>query len=134
MIDERTPTIRLSKINTDRLDDVEDNHEAVSFRIQLTESPSDLWINEFEVLYRGRPYALKPPVQVEDDELVIYYLPRYTRELPDYLRFVAMVVASANEELVKTQELHAAGTHDRNKMEFREALRRQKLPGQDESS
>lgn len=122
------PHITMSEIDLDRLEDIEDNPEAVSFRILLSERPSDAWKTEFDVIYQRTPYALKPPVVVERDALQIVYLPRYAPELQGFLQFLAFIVKRANEELLVTEELHVSTVHENSKVDFLEALRHTKIP------
>ena len=118
------PEITLKSIDADRLEDVEDNPEAVQFCITLSDKPSTVWIQEFEQAYRQTPYQIKPPQRVVEDMLEIVFLPRYAGELPGFFRFLTLMTRHANEETRRTEEIHAAGSLDRHKQEFRAALRR----------
>lgn len=120
----QTPEITLKSIDVDHLEDVEDNPEAVQFCVTLSDTPSPIWIQEFEQAYRQTPYQIKPPMRVVEDTLEIVFLPRYAGELPDFFRFLSLMARRANEETHLTEEIHAAGSLDRHKQEFREALRR----------
>jgi hypothetical protein len=124
----QTPRITLKSIDFDHLEDVEDNPEAVLFRVALSETPSDIWILEMEQAYRAMPYQIKPPMQVIGDQLEIIFLPRYASELPSYFRFLGLMATRANDEARLTEQIHAASSADRHKAEFRDALRRIELP------
>ncbi|MGI4789985.1 MAG: hypothetical protein ACRYFS_14185 [Janthinobacterium lividum] len=120
--------ITLREIDTDRLVSIEDNREAIEFGVRLSEAPSDIWAQEFEQVYHQIPYTLKPPVRVEGDALRIVFLHRYAGELQGYLQFLALIVARANMETHRTEELHLSSTQEKWKAEFRDALRRVNLP------
>lgn len=128
MTEIHTPQIALRDIDTDRLDDTDDNPEAVLFRVRLSETPPPGWAHEFDEIYKQTPYTLKPPVHVNGDALEIVYLPRYAGELDGFLRFLALVVRRSNDELHRTEEIHTSDVHERDKARFREALRRVKMP------
>jgi hypothetical protein len=122
-----SPDISLREIDYDRLEDVEENPEAVLFRVKLSSVPTDIWMQEFEVAYRVTPYGIKPPLQIVEDTLEIVFLPRYASELPAYFHFLNLMVRRANEETHVTEQIHAAGSRDRHKSDMREALRRIQL-------
>jgi hypothetical protein len=128
MADSDSPNITMRAIDTDHLEDLEENYEAVMFPIVLSARPSDLWKQEFDILYRQTPYLLKPPVQVQGDRLQVVYLPRYAGELPGFLRFLALIVRRANEETRLTEEMHISATHIKSKEEFRRVLQHMELP------
>ena len=122
------PEIALAAIDTEHLEDVEDNREAVSFYVQLCAKPSEVWIQEFDEAYKATPYLLKPPVTVMGDRLHVTFLPRYSEELPGFFRFLALIVKRATEETRQTEALHTSGDQEKRRTEFREALRRIELP------
>lgn len=122
------PEIAMSEVDTDDLENVEDNREAVQFRVRLCAKPTDAWRQEFEQAYLQTPYVLKPPVQVEGDTMRIVYLPRYAGELPGFFHFLGMIIRQANRETHRTEELHTSSAQERQKAEFRQALRRIELP------
>lgn len=122
------PHITMSRIDLDHLDDIEDNPEAVSFRIVFSEQPSEVWKIEFEEVYRRTPYSLKPPVTLDNDGLQVVYLPRYAPELQGFLQFLAYIVKRTNEEVLLTEELHVSTVHENSKASFLETLRHTKLP------
>ncbi len=123
-----SPRITLRSIDYDHLEDVEDNPEAVLFRVALSAAPSDTWVQEMEQAYRATPYQIKPPVQVVGDHLEVVFLPRYASELPGFFRFLGLMAQRATEETRLTEQIHASGSADRHKSEFRDALRRIELP------
>lgn len=120
--------INLRDIDLDHLEDVEDNREAVYFRVRLTENPSDAWVQEFDQAYLKTPYLLKPPVTVVEDALEVVYLPRYVEELPGFFRFLALVARRANEETQRSHDLQTTAEQNRQRVAFREALARIELP------
>ena len=128
MTDVPMPHIHLRDIDTDHLDDVEDNREAVRFRIRLSEMPPFGWNNEFDQIYKQTPYTLKPPVEVKDDALEVIFLPRYAGELQGFVQFLGLIARQANEELHKTDELHTSDAQEQRKQEFRQALQRVRVP------
>ena len=128
MAEGQSPDIFMRAVDSDDLRDVEDNPEAVRFCIRLSETPSDIWVQEFEQGYRQTPYQIKPPVQVVGDALEIVFLPRYGSELPGLARFLALIVRRANIETRRTEEIHLSQTHEQQKAEFRQALHRLELP------
>lgn len=128
MIGDTSPDISLREIDSDHLANVEGNREAVEFQVCLNAVPSDIWQTEFEQAYRQIPYTLKPPVRIEDDTLHIIFLPMYVKELPGFFRFLTMIIKNANEEVHRTEEMHTSSAQERQKKEFREALRRIELP------
>ena len=128
MAEMQSPQIFMSSIDSDDLKDVEDNHEAVQFRIRLSATPSDIWVQEFEQGYRQTPYQIKPPIQVAGDSLEVTFLPRYAGELPGLARFLALMVQRANAETRRTEEIHLSLSHEQQKAEFRQALSRLELP------
>ncbi len=130
MNDMASPTIALREIDLDRLVSIEDNREAIEFGVLLSAAPSDVWISEFEQVYHQTPYTLKPPVRVEGDAMRIVFLHRYSGELQGFLQFLALIVDRANYETQRTEELHVSSTQERYKTEFRDALKRVRLPGQ----
>lgn len=128
MTDVPMPHVSLRDIDTDDLGDVEDNREAVRFRVRLSEPPPAGWAHEFDQIYKQTPYTLKPPVEVKDDALEVIFLPRYAGELQGFIQFLGLIVRHANEELHKTDEMHTSDIHERQKNEFRQALRRVRVP------
>lgn len=128
MTDNACPDVSLEKIDTDHLANVEDNREAVEFSVRLTCAPTEYWRQEFEQAYKQTPYTLKPPVRLDHDALHIIFLPRYANELPGFFHFLAMIIGRANAETHRTEELHTSNAQERQKAEFREALRRIDLP------
>ena len=128
MTEMQSPEIYMRAIDSDELEDVEDNREAVLFHIRLSATPSDTWVQEFEQGYRQTPYQIKPPVQVAGDALEVVFLPRYASELPGLMRFLALMVRRANLETRRTEEIHLSQTHEQQKAEFRSVLSRLELP------
>ena len=98
-----TPRLPCGRSISTDLGDVDENPEAVQFRVGLSEAPSEGWIQEFDIAYRQTPYTLKPPVQVIGDALEIIYLPRYSNELQGFFQFLGLIVQRANEELHRTR-------------------------------
>lgn len=129
MNDEEITVVRLREIDTEHLDDAEDNPEAVDFHVLLSATPSEPWIQEFEQAYRQNPYTLKPPIEVVEDRMRITFLPRYASELEGYFKFLALMLARANDELKRTADIQASSTQEQRRAEFRRALQRVKLPG-----
>lgn len=125
---EASPDIFLREIDTEHMENVEENREAVGFTVRLSSAPIDAWRQEFEQAYLQTPYTLKPPVEVRGDTLHVIYLPRYAGELPDFFRFLALMVKQANEETHRTEELHTSNAQERHKSEFRRALKSIELP------
>lgn len=128
MTEMQSPLITMRAIDSNEVMDVEDNPEAALFRIRLSETPSEIWVQEFEQGYRQTPYQLKPPVQVAGDALEVIYLPRYANELPGFIRFLAAIIHRANDETRITEQIHNAHAHVQGKAEFRQALRRIEIP------
>lgn len=126
--DDVSPDIYLKSIDTEHLENIEENREAIHFRVRLSAKPSAFWQTEFEQAYEQTPYSLKPPVRVEGDLLHIVYLPRYTDELPAFFRFLGLIARRSNEETHRTEELHTSNAQERSKADFREALKRIELP------
>ena len=120
--------IALREIDTDDLENVEDNREAVQFKVRLSGLPSEVWRQEFEQAYFQTPYSLKPPVTVDGEALRIVYLSRYAGELPGFFHFLALIIRQANRETRRTEEMHTSSVQERQKEEFRAALRRVELP------
>ena len=81
------PEIDMLKIDLDTLEDADENAETIVFDIVLNGQPSAKWVEEFEILYRKRPFAIKPPVVVEGDRLRVHFLPRYQSDLQPYVDF-----------------------------------------------
>ena len=127
--DTAAPAITLREIDTSNLVSIEDNREAIEFGVKLSALPSEVWIQEFEQVYHQTPYTLKPPVRVEGDALRIVFLHRYSSELQGFLQFLALILDRTNSETQRTEELHLSSTQERYKAEFRDALRRVRLPG-----
>ncbi len=128
MNDAASPAISLREIDCNTLVSIEDNREAIEFGVKLSGIPSEVWIQEFEQVYHQTPYTLKPPVRVEGDALRIIFLHRYSEELQGFLQFLALILERANTETQRTEELHLSSTQERYKAEFRDALRRVRLP------
>ena len=128
MAETQSPEIVMRAVDADNLGDVEDNPEAVRFHIRLSAVPSDIWAGEFEQAYRQTPYQIKPPVEVAGDALEVVFLPRYASELPGLVRFLSLIVRRANMETRRTEEIHLSKTHEQQKAEFRQVLRRLELP------
>jgi len=129
MNEEEMTVVRLREIDTEHLDDAEDNPEAVDFTVLLTTTPSEPWTQEFEQAYRQTPYTLKPPIEVVGDRMKITFLPRYANELEGYFKFLALIIMRANDELRRTAEIQASSTQEQRRAEFRRALQRVTLPG-----
>ncbi len=123
-----SPDIYMREIDIDHLEDIEDNREAIEFTVRLSSRPGDVWVQEFDQGYLQTPYTLKPPVRVYEDSLRVIYLPRYANELQGFFRFLALIVNRANKETHLTEEMHTSSAQERQKAEFREALRRIELP------
>lgn len=128
MNEEELTVVRLREIDTEHLDDAEDNPEAVEFNVLLSGTPSEAWKQEFEQAYRQTPYTLKPPVEVIADRMRITFLPRYASELQGYFQYLALILARANDELKRTMDIQASHTQDERRAEFRRALQRITLP------
>lgn len=126
--DDVSPDIYLKSIDTDHLENIEENREAIHFRVRLSAKPTAFWQTEFTQAYEQTPYTLKPPVRLEDDLLHITYLPRYTDELPAFFKFLALITRRSNEETHRTEELHTSNAQERSKAAFRDALKRIELP------
>jgi len=129
MNEEELTVIRLREIDTEHLDDAEDNPEAVEFTVLLSGTPSAPWNQEFEQAYRQTPYTLKPPVEVVGDRLKITFLPRYASEMDAFFKFLALMIARANDELRRTSEIQASHSQEQRRADFRRALERVTLPG-----
>ena len=123
-----SPDIHLREIDADHLENIEENREAVEFTVRLSGKPTDAWVQEFDQAYLQTPYTLKPPVRVYEDSLRIIYLPRYAIELQAFFRFLALIIDQSNKETHRTEQLHTSNAQERQKAEFREALRRIELP------
>ena len=123
-----SPNIALREIDTNNLVSIEDNHEAIEFGVRLSDTPSDVWISEFEQIYHQTPYTLKPPVRVEGDEMRIVFLHRYADEVQGFLQYLALIIDRANTETHRTEELHLSSAQEQYKAEFREMLRNLQLP------
>ena len=121
--------IALKEIDSDTLVSIEDNREAIEFGVKLSAAPGEVWTGEFEQVYHQTPYTLKPPMRVEGDTLRIVFLHRYAGELQGFLQFLSLMVAQANIETQRTEELHLSSDQEKFKAEFRAALRRVHLPG-----
>jgi len=100
----------MERIDIEKLEDVEDIPEAVSFSIVLSATPSAAWIQEFVTAYTAIRHPIKPPARIDEDRLWIAYLPRYARELPGYLEFLKAVVDRANAEEQRTLAMHEHDT------------------------
>jgi len=129
MSDEQVSEISLKEIDMDYLENVEENREAVEFRVRLSGVPTDVWRHEFEQSYLHMQHTLKPPVRLDGDLLHVIYLPRYVGELSGFFDFLARVIRVSNEEAHVTADLHTSNAQERQKAEFREALRSINLPG-----
>lgn len=123
-----SPSLFLKEIDSDHLVSIEDNREAIEFGVRLSKKPNDIWVQEFEHTYQITPYTLKPPVHVVDDTLRIVFLHRYAGELNGFLQFLALIVERSNAEAQRTEEMHLSTTQEKYKAEFRDALRRIRLP------
>jgi len=128
MIGDTSQAIWLREIDTEHLANVEDNREAVEFQVCLNAAPNDIWQHEFEQTYKQTPYTLKPPIRLDGDTLHVIFLPCYVQELPGFFKFLAMIMRRANQEAHVTDEMHTSSAQERQKNEFREALRRIELP------
>ncbi len=123
-----SPDIHLREIDTDHLENIEENREAIEFAVRLSSRPNDAWVQEFDQAYLQTPYTLKPPVRVFEDTLRVIFLPRYASELQGFFRFLGLIVDRSNKETHRTEELHTSSAQERHKAEFRQALRRIELP------
>ena len=128
MTDEHCPDIALEEVDTEHLANVEGNRDAVEFSVRLSCTPTEAWRQEFEQAYKQVPYTLKPPVRLANDTMHIIFLPRYVGELPGFFHFLSMIIKRANAETHVTEEMHTSNAQERQKKEFREALRKIKLP------
>lgn len=124
----QTQRISLREIDLDHLENVDENPQAVLFRVMLSQAPHERWIEEFDEIYRQTPYTVKPPVVVKNDTLEIIFLPRYASELQGFFQFLGLIVRRSNEELHRTEELHLSNAQEQRKAQFRETLRRITLP------
>ncbi len=125
-----SPDVSLVEIDTNHLEGIEDNPEAIEFGVRLSGRPTDIWMQEFEQAYHQTPYTLKPPVRIDGDTLRIIFLHRYAGELQGFIHFLAMMVDQANTETHRTEHLHQSSAQERYKAEFREALRQVHLTEQ----
>ena len=128
MSDEQTSNITLKEIDTDHLENVEENREAVEFRVKLSGVPTEVWRNEFNQSYLHMQHTLKPPVRLEGDVMHVIFLPRYVGELAGFFDFLAGVIKVSNAEAHRTADLHTSNAQEKQKTEFREALRAIALP------
>lgn len=114
--------ISMQSIDTENLEEIEEIREAVMFSIILNTEPTPEWHQEFESAYKVMHHPIKPPVTVEDGRLWITYLPRYSAELPAYIKFLKHVVERANSEEIRTAHLRERDTGG-HKAKFREVLK-----------
>ena len=128
MSDGQSSEISLRDIDSEHLENVEANREAVEFQVHLSAVPTEIWRQEFEAAYQHLPHALKPPVRIEEDRLHIIYLPLYAGELQAFFNFLAKIIAISNMEARVTEEMHTSSEQEKQKREFREALRGIELP------
>jgi len=128
MSDGQSSEISLREIDTEHLENVEENREAVEFQVRLSAVPTEAWRHEFEQAYLHTTNTLKPPVRLVGDVLHIVYLPRYAGELQTYIEFLARIIKVSNAETHLTEELHTSSAQERQKADFRKALRGVKLP------
>lgn len=128
MSEELSSQISLREIDTDHLENVEDNREAVEFRVRLSGVPTEAWKHEFEQAYLHVAHTLKPPVRLDRDTFHVIYLPRYAGELAGFFEFLGRIITMSNAEAHRTEELHTSNAQERQKAEFREALRGITLP------
>ncbi len=122
------PRITLREIDTEHLEDLDDNPEAVQFTVRLSGTPPSGWLDEFETAYRDISSPIKPPVAVEGDALRVTFLPRYAASLQDFVTLLGQVTARANDEWRFTQEMHESSAQEQRRAQMREALKRVTLP------
>ena len=67
------------------------------FYVRLSRDPGGEWAAEFESLYQLPARTSRPPVLFRGDTLCVFFLPSYTQELPEYLRFLTEVVVQTND-------------------------------------
>jgi hypothetical protein len=96
---ERIQTADIKQIDANTLD-IDDRYPgAFGFHVNLTCDPGVEWGVELEAAYEGARYPGKPPVVFDGNRLTIYYLPRYGSDLPNYLRFLAGIIAETNRSV-----------------------------------
>ena len=128
MSEEQTSEISLKEIDMDHLENVEENREAVEFRVKLSGVPTEVWRHEFNQSYLHMQHTLKPPLRLEGDVLYVIFLPRYVGELAGFFDFLAGVLKVSNAEAHRTADLHTSSAQEKQKTDFREALRVITLP------
>ncbi len=118
---ERIETAEIDAIDTERIEINDTYPGTYGFFIRLDRDPGVEWAAEFDAVYNAAAYPGKPPVVFEGDRICVYYLPRYARDLPKYLRFFQGTIAETNEAVRRRNSV--LPNEDAQKEAFREALR-----------
>lgn len=114
------PTAQIVGVDTDVLETDDTYPGSYGFYVRLSRDPGEEWFVEFSSVYDGAVYPGKPPVLFKGDRLLVYYLPRYSDDLPRYLRFLAHIVADGNAAVEKRNSV--VPDEERQKAAFREKL------------
>jgi len=120
--------IRMTSIDLESLEDVDDIPEAIAFRVNLSCQPREIWRQEFDAAYHRMRNPIKPMIVVEEQTLWVAFLPRYVDVLQDYFNFLGRVVATANAEEARTLEIHYREGRHEPRDRFREDLKRVRMP------
>jgi hypothetical protein len=117
----RIPTTEIVALDPETLE-VDDNYpQTYGFYVRLARDPGLEWAAEFEVAYAEMYHPVKPPVRFRGNTLVVFYLPHYQDELPNFLAFLQKVVVVTNQAVEMRNRLLPADEPTREA--FRERLR-----------
>ena len=98
---ERIDTATISSLDPDNLQSDDRYPNAYGFNVRLSHDAGPEWGSEFASVYDELNYPGKPPIDFRGDSLVVFFLPRYAREVSSFLRILDSVVQETNRAVEK---------------------------------
>jgi hypothetical protein len=99
------PTAQILSLDPETLE-VNDTYPGTyGFYLRLTSDPGSEWAAEFEAAYDQSVYTIKPPVAFRGNTIVVFFLPLYEEQLPEYLQFLRQVIDNTNQSVEKRNGL-----------------------------
>jgi hypothetical protein len=99
------PTAQILSLDPETLEINDTYPGTYGFYLRLTGDPGSEWAAEFEAAYDQSTYSIKPPVVFRGNTLVVFFLPLYAEQLPEYLQFFRHVVDITNQSVEKRNAL-----------------------------
>jgi hypothetical protein len=115
------PTAEILSLDPETLEVNDAYPGTYGFYVRLDRDPGSEWAAEFESAYEAGVHGIKPPIAFRGNTLVVFFLPLYEEQLPEYLLFLRHIMAQTNASVEKRNGLLPAD--ESIKERFRTRLR-----------